>query len=206
RLRSFPSLNTETASLKRRRLLAASIFLAATFGLLFCWIFASDNPGTLTVEGSRYSIRVGLIALRCILAASVAGLLSSEVRLSRTQLRVVESVLFLGLTLIFATSQYLVGLDLMHRGPEYLPIILAFIKDAVIQMMALMMIYGTLIPNPPMVAARTILAMFAISVGAGMLLHFHPDVAPILAQLGAAEQAGSNILFLVFGTALAIYG
>ena len=34
----------------------------------------------------------------------------------------------------------------------------------------------------------------------------HPDVAPIVAQLGAAEEAGSNILFLVIGTALAIYG
>src|SRR6202030_249344 len=114
--------------------------------------FASDNPGTLTVEGSRYSLRVGLIGLRCLLAVSVAGLLASEAPLTRKQLRTVEYVLFLGVTLLIMVSQYFIGLDLMHRGPEYLPILLAFIKDGVIQMIALMMIYGTLIPNPPAVA------------------------------------------------------
>ena len=157
---SLASLAGETDTLRRRRLLAAAVFLAATFGLLSIWVFASDNPGTLTVEGSRYSLRVGLIGLRCLLAAAVAGLLASEVPLSRKQLRVVEYVLFLGLTLVLMASQYFVGLDLMRRGPEYLPIILAFIKDGVIQMLALMMIYGTLIPNPPAVAARVLVAMF----------------------------------------------
>ena len=67
-------------------------------------------------------------------------------------------------------SQYFVGLDLMHRGPEYLPIILAFVKDGVIQMLALMMIYGTLIPNPPAVAARVLVAMFVVPVAATLLL------------------------------------
>src|SRR5262249_49137393 len=113
---SMPSLTTEVDELKRKRLLAASVFLAATFALLCSWVFASENPGTLTVDGSRYSLRVGLIALRCILSASVAGLLASEVPLTRRQLRVVEYVLFLGLTLLISTSQYFVGLDLMRRG------------------------------------------------------------------------------------------
>ena len=64
------------------RLLAAAVSLAAIFGLLFVWVFASDNPGTLTAEGSRFSLRVGLIGLRCLLAAAVAGLLASEVPLT----------------------------------------------------------------------------------------------------------------------------
>ncbi len=203
---SLASLAGETDTLRRKRLLAAAVFLAATLGLLCSWVFASDNPGTLTVEGSRYSLRVGLIALRCLLATVVAGLLASEVSLTRKQLRVIEHVLFLGLTLLFAASLYFVGLDLMRRGPEYTPIILAFVKDAVIQMMALMMIYGTLIPNPPAAAARTLGAMFVITVVSAMLLRFHPDVAPVIAQLTAAEEAGSNILFLGIGAALAIYG
>jgi hypothetical protein len=38
---------------------------------------------------------------------------------------VVEYVLFLGLTLLIMASQYFVNLELIHRGPEYLPIILA---------------------------------------------------------------------------------
>ena len=203
---SVASLSSDTDTLRRRRLLAAAVFLAATLALLCSWVFASDNPGTLTVEGSRYSLRVGLIALRCVLAAAIAGLLASEVPLTSKQLRVVEYALFLGLTLLYAVSQYFVGLDLMRRGPDYEPIVLAFIKDGVIQMMALMMIYGTLIPNRPAVAARTLAAMFVIPVVAVFLLRIHPDVASLVTQLGAAEESGSNFLFLGIGVALAIYG
>jgi serine/threonine-protein kinase len=76
----------------------------------------------------------------------------------------------------------------------------------VIQMLALMMIYATLIPNPPAVAARALVVMFVGPVAAGFLLKWHPDAALIVAQLSAAEEAGSNILFLGIGTALAIYG
>jgi hypothetical protein len=203
---TMASLAGETDTLRRNRLLAAAVFLAATYGLLFTWVFVSDNPGTLTAEGSRFSLRVGLLVLRCVLAAGVAGLLVSEAPLTRKQLRAVEYVLFLGLTLLLMASMYFVGLDLMHRGPAYAPTILAFIKDGVIQMLVLMMIYGMLIPNSPLVAARTLVAMFVGPIIAVTLLRLHPDVAAIIAQLGEAEQAGSNILFLGIGTALAIYG
>src|SRR4029077_2106243 len=129
-----------------------------------------------------------------------------EVPLTRVQLRAIEYVLFLGITLLVMISHYAVGLDLMRRGPEYLPIVLAFIKDGVIQMLALMMIYGTLIPNRPAIAARTLAAMFVGPIAAELLLRLHPDVAPAVAQLGAAERWGSNILFLAIGAALAVYG
>jgi serine/threonine-protein kinase len=202
---SLPSLTTETDTLRRQRLFAAAASLAAIYGLLLIWIFASANPGTLTVGGSRFSLRVGLLALRCVLAAAVAGLLASKVQLTRKQLVVVEYALFLGLTLLLMASQYFVGLDLMRRGPEFVPIILAFIKDGVIQMLALMMIYGTLIPNAPAVAGRVLVAMFIGSVVAVFLLEMRRDAAPIVAQLRAAEEAGSNILFLGMATALASY-
>jgi serine/threonine-protein kinase len=202
---SLASLAGEMDTLRRRRLLAAAACLAVTFGLLLIWVFASDNPGTLTVQGSRYSLRVGLIGLRYLLAAAVAGLLATKLPLSRKQLRVVEYVLFLGTALLLMASQYFVGLDLMHRGPEYGPIILAFVKDGVIQMLALMMIYGTLIPNSPAGAARALVAMFVGAVVAMLLLRFHPGAAPVIARLSAAEEAGSNILFLGMGAALAIY-
>ncbi len=203
---TLASLAGETDTLRRRRLFAAAAFLAGTFGLLGVWVFLSENPGTLTADGSPYSFRVGLIALRCILAAAVAGLLASEAPLTRKQLRGVEYVLFLGLTLLMMASQYFVSLELVHRGPEYLPIILAFIKDGVIQMLVLMMIYGTLIPNAPAVAARVLIAMFIVPVAVLFLLGLHPDAAPIVAQLRQAEEAGSNILFLAIGMVLAIYG
>jgi hypothetical protein len=200
------SLTDETQTLRRRRLFAAAVFLTVTFAVLTIWVFTSDNPGTLTVEGSRFSLRVALIGLRSLLAGVVAGLLASGAALARKQLRAVELVLFLGLTLLMMASQYFVGLDLMHRGPEYSPIILAFIKDGVIQMMALMMIYGTLIPNTPRVASRVLLAMFAAQIVPLSLLRLHSDAALVLARLRAAEESGSNILFLAIGAALAIYG
>jgi serine/threonine-protein kinase len=203
---TLASFGGETDVLRRQRLLAAAVFLAVTFGLLGAWVFVSDNPGTLTDSGSRFSLRLGLLVLRCVLAAFVAGVLASEVPLTAKQLRVFEYVLFLGLTLLCATSQYFVNLDLMRRGPGYVPIVLAFIKDGVIQIMALMMIYGTLIPNRPTVAARAIGVMFVIPIITSFLIRSHPDVAPVVDRIVEAEEAGSNALFLAIGAAMAIYG
>ncbi len=202
---SLASLAGETHDLRRERIKAAAIALAAIFGLLLVWVYASDNPGTLTADGSRLSLRVVLIALRCLLAVAVAGVLSSEAVLTRLQLRVTEGVLFLGVTGLLMVSQYTVGLDLIHRGPEYLPILLAFVKDGVIQMLAIMMIYGTIIPNPPSAAAKTLLAMFLGPVLTMFLLKVQPEAAQAFAQLGTAEEAGSNILFLAIGASLATY-
>lgn len=196
----------EADALRRSRLLAAALCLALVFALLLVWVFVSDNPGTLTAQGSRYSLRVGLIGLRCLFAAAIAGLLSTKLTLSHSQLRAVEYALFLGLTLLLVASQFFVGIELIRRGPEYVTIVVAFIKDGVIQMLALMMIYGTLIPNPPAIAARTLLAMFAGPVAAMFCLRFHPAVAPLIGPITAAEEAGSNILFLGVGAALSIYG
>lgn len=203
---TLASMAGETDTLRRQRLLAAAIFLAATYAVLGSWVFASDNPGTLSADGSRFSLRIGFLAVRCVLAVVVAGLLASELALSRKQLRLLEYVLFLGLTVLMIAAQYFVGIELARRGPEYMPIILAFIKDGVIQMMSLMMIYGMLIPNRPAVAAKVVLAMFAGVVLAAILVRMNPDIAPIAVQLSAAEDAGSNILFLGIGAALAIFG
>ncbi len=203
---SLASLVGETDTLRRTRLLAASVFLAATFGLLTVWVFASDHAGTLSAEGERLSTRVVLLGLRCLLATAVAGLLASEVPLSRKPLRTVELVLFLGLTLLMMASQYFVNLDLARRGPEHVPTILALMKDGIIQMLVIMMIYGTLIPNAPGVAARTLAAMFLGPIATMAMLSMQPEAAPIVERLREAEESGSNILFLGIGAALALYG
>jgi serine/threonine-protein kinase len=202
---SLPSLTAETDTLRHRRLLAAAVALAAFYGLYTAWAFASSNAGTLTAQGSRFSLRVGLMAVRCVHALAIAGLLGGVASLSRRQLRVIEYVLFLGLTVWIMVSQYFVGLELMRRGPKFSPVTLAFIKDGMVQVMALMMIYGTLIPNRPTTAAWTIAAMFVGPIVAVALARLHPEVAPSVAQLGAAERWGSNIVYLAIGAALAIY-
>jgi serine/threonine-protein kinase len=203
---SRASLTAETNKLGSRRLLAAAVSLAAFYGLVSAWSIASYHPSTATLDGSRYSLRVGLLALRCVLAVAVAGLLSGAASFSRRHLRALEYVLFLGTTLLLMAAQYFVGHELMRRGPDLSPVILVFIKDGVIQMMALMIIYGMLIPNRPTTAAWTIAAMFVGPIATEALLRMHRDVAPMVAQLGAAERWGSNILILAIGAALALYG
>jgi serine/threonine-protein kinase len=202
---SVASLSSETNTLRRSRLLAAAACLAATFAILCVFVFVSDNPGTLTATGSRFSLRVGLVGLRYLLAVAVAGLLASKVPLSHKQLVAVEYVLFLGTALLLMTSEYFVGLELAQRGPDYMPIVLAFVKDGVLQMAALMMIYGTLIPNPPGVAARALAAMFAGWVITTFLMRIHPSAAQIVAGLRMAEDTGANVLFLALVLALAIF-
>jgi serine/threonine-protein kinase len=72
-------------------------------------------------------------------------------------------------------------------------------------MIALMMIYGTLIPNRPTTALWMIVAMFAGPIVASVLLRLHPELGPVVAQLGAVEPWVSNVVFLVIGAALAVY-
>jgi serine/threonine-protein kinase len=72
-------------------------------------------------------------------------------------------------------------------------------------MLVLMMIYGTLIPNTPAVAAWKVTGMFIGPVVTWVFLGMHPGVAATVSRLGEAEEAGSNILFLAVGMVLAIY-
>jgi len=196
----------ETDTLRRKRLLAAAAFLAAMHAVVTFWLLVSDDPGTFTAQGSLFSLRVGLSGLRCLLAAAATGLLAGKVPLTRKQLRAVEYGLFLGVTLLYMASQFFVGLDLIQRGPAFIPSFQAFEKNGVIQILALMAIYGTLIPNPASVAARPLVAMFLGPVAVRSLLLLHPDVAPMVGRLGASEDIAVNAMFLAIGMALAIYG
>ena len=130
---TLASLAGETDTLRRSRLLAASVFLAAAYGVLVAWVFASENPGTFTADGSPFSLRLGLLALRCLLAAAVAGLLASEAPLTPqvAPLRRVRAVP--------GPDAGGDGLAVLRRPrpdaprPGYVPILVAFIKDGVIQ-------------------------------------------------------------------------
>jgi serine/threonine-protein kinase len=199
------SLAGETETLRRRRLLAASVCIALTYAVIAIWVFASANPATLTADGSRYSLRVGLLVFRCLLATVVAGILASKMRLNHGALRAIEDVLFFGLVLSLMVGDYFVGLDLMRRGPSYALMTVAFLKDGVIQILVLMMIYGTLIPNTPGESARVLVAMFIGPIAATLLLMAHRDVASTVEHLAKAEEGGSNVLLLLIGMVLSIY-
>ena len=202
---SAESLTAEVHDLRRRRLQAAAIALAAIFGLLTAWIFAGSNPATNTADGSRFSARVAFLAGRCLIPAAVSGLLASRIRLRRRPLFAVECLLFLGPTALLVASQYFVGLDLIDRGARSLPAVLAFVKDGVIQMIVLMMVYGTLVPNRPVEAARLLAIMFAAPVLTLALIRTTPEAEAGVRLLSEAEEDGSNALFLAIGAVLSFF-
>jgi serine/threonine-protein kinase len=142
--------------------------------------------------------------LRCALAAAVAGLLLSRIELTRGQVRAVEYVLFGSFTLLMAISQYVVNLDLLRHGD--VPGTIALVKNGVFGMVVLMVLYGVFIPNDARSAARVVLTMALVYVITLVLVMEHQEVAQMVEQMRTIEQAGSNILFLMIGAALAIYG
>ena len=105
------------------------------------------------------------MGLRMVLAATAAGLFYSQVPLTSVQVRVIESVLFGGLITILAFSQYLGVSELLRH--DNVPSAVAFTKNGVIQVFALMGLYGTFIPNDLKTAAGVIVSMALIVAIAG---------------------------------------
>ena len=203
---SSSSLGDETELLRRRRIKAAAVALAAIHGLLTVLVLASDRPGTLTATGGYFSLLLFLMALRCWLAAGVAGLLSLRLRLSRGQLRGVEHLLFLGTAATLMASQHWVGLDLLTRAIPLRPFQLRQNSLGVIQTLITMMVYGTLIPNRPAVAARTLLAMFVGPIVAVAAIRLHPDAMSAIVADPARDEEVANVIFLAIGGLVALYG
>ncbi len=190
------SLAGEINSLRRRRLGAAALFLAVVFGLLIFW--------SLTLRHTDHWLVTTMICLRFVIAAGCAGLILSRIELTPGQVRAVEYFLFGSLTVILVLSQYIVNLDLM-RAHDVAGVVLQM-KNGVMGVFALMVIYGMFIPNSPRATARVVLSMaLAVVIGFAVLLE-HTDAAALENELRTTEQAGSNVIFLLVGAALAIYG
>jgi serine/threonine-protein kinase len=195
---SLASLAGETHSLRRNRLGAAALFLALALGVVFLWSLFGFDLGRSTW------LAWTMVGLRCAIAAAVAGLLLSRLDLTRGQVQAAEYVLFGGLTLLTAISQYVVNIDLL--GHDDVPGVIAFVKNGVFGMVVLMVIYGMFVPNDPKSTAKVVLTMALVHVIVLTLVMEHPGVAAVVEQMRTTERAGSNILFLMIGAALAIYG
>ncbi len=195
---SRASLATEIDSLRRKRIGAAALFLAAGSGIVFLWSFFGLDLG-----GSAMLSHV-LGALRFFLATAVAVLLLSRLALTAGQVRAAEYALFGGFIAVMCLSQYVVGLDLLHRND--IPGEIAFLKNGVLGTIVLMVLYGMLVPNHPKTTALVVLTMALLKVGVLTLVLEHADVRKAVEQLRMTESAGTNVLFLMLGAALAIYG
>ena len=190
------SIVDETRTLRRHRLAATALLLAVTYAFLLAWHLAYMPPHTplaWTLIGSRF-----------VLATLVAGLLMSPVPMSPAHVRIMEFVLFGGMTLIVFVSQYVVNLSMLERGDAIGMV--AFMKNGVIQMVVLMLLYGTFIPNSPRTVAWAVLLMALAPLLSIALLTEHPSVIPLSEEFRSAEYTGSNALFLLMGAGMAIAG
>jgi eukaryotic-like serine/threonine-protein kinase len=193
---SFASLSHANHSLRRRRLGSAALFLTAVYSVLFMWSLLGDGTGQWIISM--------LMFLRFAVAALCAAVIVSNISLTPGQVRGLEYLLFGSFTLILIVIQYTVNLELMRQ--EDIPRLIAHMKNGVLGMFALMVVYGMLIPNDPRRTAGVVLTM-ALAVLIGMdLLFEREDVAAVAEQLHTSVHVGTNALFLMIGAALAIYG
>jgi serine/threonine-protein kinase len=83
-----------------------------------------------------------------------------------------------------------------------------YMKNGVIGMIVLMVLYGTFIPNDTRTAATVILTLALVPIIAFSLLLDveHPDLVEALESMRGGAHAGSNAIALMIGAGLAIYG
>ncbi len=193
---SQASFAGETSSLLRTRLAAVALLLSVAYLVLVIWYM---------VAWAQHAPTVWFLVLgRFLLPAIIAGLLVSPLAFSVRGLRALEYALFGGLTALVVFSQYSINLSHLQRGD--IPAMVAFVKNGVIQMVVLMLLYGTFIPNKPKAVAWAVLAMALAPLFAVAALTEHPDATRIIEHLRSAEQTGTNALFLLIAAGMAIYG
>jgi serine/threonine-protein kinase len=187
---------TEVGSLRRHRLAATALLLTVSYAVLLTWHLLS--------RANHEWVGWTLISARFVLSAVVTGLLFSPIALSTLRLRSLEVALFGGLTLMVVISQYAVNLAMLQS--EQTIGMIAFMKNGVIQMVVLMLLYGTFIPNNPRTVAWAVLAMALAPLFSIAVLTEHPAFATLAEEFRSAEHTGSNALFLLMGAGMAICG
>jgi serine/threonine-protein kinase len=193
---SAGTLSDEVNPLLRVRLSAAALLLSVAFAILVGWHYFA---------GAHHSQAAWFLRIsRFLLPAIIAGVLLSPISLSTRWLRALEYTLFGGLTALIVYTQYAVNLSLLQSG-DY-PAMVAFVKNGVIQMVVLMLLYGTFIPNKPQIVAWVVLVMALAPLFVIAILTEHPDAAGAIAHFQSAEQTGTNALFLLIAAGMAIYG
>ncbi|WP_165245107.1 serine/threonine-protein kinase [Paludisphaera soli] len=192
------SLVAETQDLRRRRLAAAALFLACLSAGLLAWALVTgklwEHWGTGVIRGAQL-----------LVAAAAAAVLLSQIPLSRRAVRGIEFALFGAFAISIGISQYLFGVEYLRQGDAVA--MANYLKNGVIGTIILVLLYGALIPNDAVTAAKAILSMALVPVLAFTLLMEleHPDLIAELESMRSSEHAGSNVVALMAGASLAIY-
>ena len=185
------SLSIETQSLRRQRLAAAATFLSVVSGLLFLWSLRKGDSLHWSTSAShgrpiRRSRNCGGPSLEqaVVLQAPVEAFGIRPLRRARA---------------VIAVGQYMLNVESLRQGDAVA--VTTYMKNGVIGIIVLMVLYGTFIPNDTRTAAKVILTMALVPIVSFSLLMEleHPDLVQTLEQMRSSEHAGSNAISLLIG-------
>jgi serine/threonine-protein kinase len=189
-----PRLEAETQVLLRIRLRAAAIVLLSGVASFFLRSFFVEDAPARTAQ---------MIVSAALVAAILA--LSSNRAMTLRQLRLLEFGIFAVVAIYLGDYGYqLVLRKAMLGNPVYA---IAAIKSTVLYFFAVILLYGTFIPNTWQRAARVIvpLALAPIAV-MGLLRMTSPAVQNVVGQFANFEQVSDNVIMMTLGAVASLYG
>jgi serine/threonine-protein kinase len=189
-------LSDETRSLLRIRLRAVSLAMSCAFGAFLVrglWLAGHYLDPVILVFHSF--VVAAFIASYCFLSRRSIAL---------RRLRMLELALFAMTVAFFVTIHYrLVQLRVAESDPIML---MATVKNTVLFVFAMIVLYGMFIPNTWRRAAVVVSAMVAATVASPVALKLlHPEVFRFAAPLLTFEIVSENVLMLAIGAGVTVY-
>ena len=190
-------LSEETRSLLRVRLRAVALAMSCAFGAFLVrdlWLGGHyRDPFLLTFH----------VAVVAAFLASFA-VLSGRRPIALRRLRALELVLF-GMTIaFFVTIHYRLVQLRVAEGDRVM--LMATVKNTVLFVFAMIVLYGMFIPNTWRRAAAVVAAMVAATILSPLALRIlHPEVFRFAAPLLTFETVSDNVLMLLIGAGVTVY-
>ena len=190
-------LSEETRSLLRIRLRAVALAMSCAFGAFFVrdfWLAGHYRDPLLM---GFHSV---VVAAFITSYAALSGRRSIPLR----RLRALELVLF-GMTIaFFITIHYRLVQLRVAEGDRIM--LMATVKNTVLFVFAMIVLYGMFIPNTWRRAAAVVGVMLAATVLSPLVLKIlHPEVYRFAAPLLTFEIVSENVLMLAIGAGVTIY-
>ena len=191
---SVPRMETETQALLRIRLRAAAIVLLLAVGAFFFrGFFFKDAPARW--EQGTISVTI----------AVVLAVLSSARTLTLDQLRQIEAGIFWLILIYLGIYEYKLVLAKANAGSPIFE--LAAIKSCILYFFAVILLYGTFIPNTWQRAARMIIPLTLTPfIVIGLLRLSSTTVDLYSSEITNFEQISDNVIMMTLGAVAALYG
>jgi eukaryotic-like serine/threonine-protein kinase len=191
-------LATETRTLLRQRLRAASLVIVIGFGLFFARSLILHRHHIESLAVFFQGLMLAMLLLEF-------GILSRRRTATLRELRVIELALFVSVVVFLMASQYV----LMRRAVRFDDVVLlrSAVKSSVLWVLAIIFTYAIFIPNTWRRAAALVVPMALAPVLVPWLLGLiHPEFYEVAVRAADFEQVSEHALFLLLGAFTAIFG